>query len=98
MKYEITETCPEQALVQHLESGDYDYSEFSTPEQAWNESESKEWWVDERVDEFGPEALDQCRQEFVRTLKEYNRIEILDAAAEGEGWPLDLGFVVELED
>ena len=98
MRYETTEVCPEQALIQHLESGDYDYSKFESAEQAWEEHESEQRWVDERVDEFGTEALDQCRQEFVRTLEEYNRVEILDAAAAGCDWPIELGFVVEVQE
>ena len=93
MTYQITETCPDQVLIQHLESGDYDYSEFSTPEQAWSESESEERWVKEFVDEYGPEVIYRCRQEFFDSLREYSRQEILEAAQAGYDWPMELGFI-----
>ena len=98
MRYEITETCPNQALIQHLESGDYDYSEFESASHAWDEHESDQGWVTEVVAEYGPEVIYRCRRVFFESLKEYTRQEIMESAQAGYDWPLELGFVVGTDD
>lgn len=90
MYYTISATCPRVALVQHLEVGNYDYSEYNTLEGAWD-AEKSEHWVDECP------SLEDAKKEFLATLKEYSQDEILKEADLGYNWPIELGFVNQFE-
>lgn len=85
MKYKITKNCPDKIIFQALPSGYYDYSEFGSAEAAW-ESEKCESWINEIEEET-------ARQEFFSTLEEATQEEALQAAEDGYGWPIELGFV-----
>lgn len=93
--YALTESCPEKAIVQHTERGNYNYSEHSSLDAAW-EAEKGESWVSDWVSNADYEdeiAINEARQSFIASLCEYSKDEILAAADEGYGWPEELGFV-----
>lgn len=79
-------------IVQHIESGDYDFSEYQTVDAA----------VDAALAEV-PECTKSgylangmdLRAEIESSLEWYWPNEALKAAESGYGWPIDLGFVLE---
>ena len=78
-------------IIQHAESGDYNYSEFSSVEAAW-ESEKSDNWVQAAIEEGG-KTLEECRQEFLDVLCEYTAQEVLKAHEDGYTWPTELGLI-----
>lgn len=89
MRYILSESCPEVIIVQSLESGDYDYSEYGCAEAAW-EAEQSESWVKEG-------DIEANHEEFLLSLTTYTREEVLAAANDDYSWPVELGFVIEIE-
>lgn len=95
MKFQISENCPNTIIFQTLESGDYDYSECGSLEGAW-QVEQTEHWVKDAVAEG--RSLESVKAEFLETLTEATPEEALQAANDNYGWPVNLGFIEELED
>lgn len=81
-------------IIQHAESGDYDYSEYASTEAAWD-VERGEDWVQTAMEE-GDKTMEECREEFVDSLSEYTEEEVLDAVFDGYDWPEKLGIVYKL--
>lgn len=93
MKYELTgKNANSMIIVQHLDSGDYDYSENDTVEAA-AETALSEWW-NEGHELSREEALQQC----LDSMECYWLHEALEAAKDGHDWPIKLGFVEAIED
>ena len=90
--------APEYAMNEKfiIHHGEYDtnYSEYSTPEEAWEEEVSHEAWVGEACAEecVGIAAV---KAAWLESCSTYTRSEVIEAAKEGYGWPFDLGLVVE---
>lgn len=79
-------------IIQHLpSSGDFDYSEYASTEAAW-EAEKGESWVQTAMEE-GDKTLEECREEFASSLREYTEQEVLKAHEDGYTWPTALGLV-----
>jgi hypothetical protein len=93
MSYLISDNCPEAIIFQSLESGYFDYSESGTEEAAW-EDEKAQSWVKDSVAEG--KSLAECKAEFLNSLTTATKLETLEAANNGYAWPLNLGFVVEI--
>ena len=77
-------------IIQHNESGDFDYSEHGSAEAAW-ESEKSEAWVQTAIEEG--KTVEECQEEFIGTLREYTGQEVLKAHEDGYTWPTALGLV-----
>jgi hypothetical protein len=88
--FTLTTACPDTAFVQHLESGDYDYTQYGTLEAAAAAVAS----------EFDDLHYNPAKHvaEARATIGEYSREEILQAAYDHHGWPLRLGFVACVDD
>lgn len=95
MKFQISQNCPNTIIFQTLDSGDYDYSECGSLEAAW-QAEQTESWVKDAVAEG--RNLESVKAEFLETLTEATPEEALQAANDNYGWPINLGFVEEIED
>lgn len=78
-------------IIQHLDSGDYDYSEYANIEAAW-EVEKNEHWVQTEIEEGG-KTIEECREDFFSTLRDYTEQEVLKAHDDGYTWPTALGLV-----
>lgn len=79
-------------IIQHLpSSGDFDYSEYASTEAAW-EAEKGEGWVQTAMEE-GDKTMEECREEFASSLREYTEQEVLKAHEDGYTWPTALGLV-----
>jgi hypothetical protein len=87
-------------IVQHLPSGSYDdYFNCNSLEEAFD-LEKNEWWVKDH-----PGGLEEARREFLSGLnsdgwglEEYDAEDIIAAAEKGEGWPMSLALIEEIED
>lgn len=95
-KFFITEECPPAIIFQSLDSGYYDYSEFKNPADAWESSEKEQEWVKERIAETH-HTLEDCKKEFLDSLTTATPENALEAAKLGYAWPIELGYVDELE-
>lgn len=80
-------------IVQHVESGSFDLSDSYTSvyEAAEFEDEFGKTCYRDQTQE---EAFDEC----LETIFEYTAAEVIEAANANKGWPIELGFVVEVED
>ena len=96
MAYTISKNCPARIIFQALDSGYYDYSEYGCGQAAW-EAENSEPWVKGHMEEGGG-TLESAEAEFLASLTEATPEEALQAAKDGYGWPMELGFVVEIAD
>jgi len=74
-------------IVQHLDSGNYDYSEHQTVDAA----------VEAAYSEV-PEKYEGLKEEIKKSMEWYWPAEALDAAENGYSWPVELGFVEDIED
>ncbi|MFL0806735.1 MAG: hypothetical protein K6L60_05560 [Oceanobacter sp.] len=83
-------------VVQHLEVSS-DYTAFGSAQAAWDDSEKHEDWVAEwnaHRDEAGSGPKHESAEaEFLASLTEYTPAEVLKEAADGQDWPVELGFV-----
>jgi hypothetical protein len=102
MEYKLTEKCPETAYVQHIESGDFDYSEYDSLDEVIDVATS-EWFPRvndiKEIAEDGTEVkhtLETARAETAAHIQAYTQSEILEAANEDFSWPIKLGFVEEV--
>lgn len=84
---EKVEKAMHKYIIQHLESGDFDYSDCGSLEGAW-EQEKTEWWVKDH-----PAGEDSAKAEFLASLHEYTQAEVDAAHGSGYGWPKKLGLV-----
>lgn len=103
-KYNFTEKCPAVAYVQHIDSGDFDYSEHDSFDAAAIAARD-EWYprVNEiaYIDEDGnsvKHTAESALQETKDTMSIYSRDEIMSSAKSGYRWPISLGFVEEVDD
>jgi hypothetical protein len=102
MAYKLTDKCPEIAYVQHLPSGDFDYSEYTF--EGAVKAATDEWFPQSNdiksIGDDGVEVkhtLESAQAETEKTISVYKREEILEEARGGCGWPVNLGFVEEVE-
>jgi hypothetical protein len=91
--YTISEIAPATIIVQHLVSGDYDFSACLSIRDAAEEICSNIIAVAGGEINEG-DAYGQA----LGSLAEYTRQEALEAASRGYGWPIALGFVIEHAD
>lgn len=82
-------------IVQHLESGDYDFSEHQTVDAAVEAAMAE---VPESTKSGYEDNGQDLRAEIESTIEWYWPDEALKAAEEGYGWPVALGFVEEDEE
>jgi hypothetical protein len=92
--YALTDTCPEPAIVQHLELSDHDYSDYASLEAAISAEVDALFDADPRYFSDRNDA----RRSVSKTIVSYTREEVLEAARDDYGWPLHLGFVKEVEE
>lgn len=78
-------------IIQHAESGDFDYSEYASTEAAWD-AEKCEIWVKTATEE-GVKTLVECRKEFISSLRTYSEQDVAQAHKEGYKWPEALGLL-----
>ena len=88
MSYKITDKCPINVILQLVGDQTYDLSAYGSKEEAWA-AEKGEWWVEQNED------IDAARLEFMATLYEYSREEVVSAAFDEQAWPFDWGYVTE---
>lgn len=103
-KYAFTEKCPDVAYVQHIDSGDFDYSEYDSFDAAaiaardeWYPRVNTIAYIDGDGDAVKHTA-ESALQETKDTMGIYSRDEIMSSAESGYGWPISLGFVEEVDD
>lgn len=92
MKYKISESCPKEIIFQSLEGGYHCYSSHGSFGEAWEHEKNTEEWMDD-----GEKTIEEYEEEFTKTLTYSDKEGALQAAKDGEGWPLELGYVVEIE-
>lgn len=78
-------------IIQHTETGDFDYSEYTDPDAAWDAEKSADW-VQTSLEE-GIKTLEECRKEFISSLRTYSEQEVAQAHKEGYKWPEALGLL-----
>lgn len=91
--YEITDEFKGKAIVAHMMSGDFDYTDAGSIEEAVKEQVS-EWWKEGGELTYA-EAIKEARQNFAEYTTEE---QVLHDADAGYGWPIMLGFVDILDD
>lgn len=74
----------ERFIIQHTAFGDYDLS-------------ADYFCVNEAIAHEAKDA-DCSEEEMALTIREYTPEEVINAAKEGYGWPLNLGLVEEYDD
>ena len=79
-------------IVAHLESGDYDYSEYGTVDAAIEALVSEFWTPADEISH--EEALEQASN----AMEWYWPKQALALAKRGHGFPVDFGYVVEVEE
>jgi hypothetical protein len=87
MKYEITDKCPNNVILQLVGTQTYDLSAYGSKEEAWA-AEKDVWWVEQNED------IDAARLEFLATLHEYTPEQVVSAAFDEQAWPFDWGTYV----
>ena len=84
--------CPERVLVQHLESGDYDYTEEWDGdydfESVWLFEKKHGGWVEDYDDES------EAKEHFLATLACYDQKERLEKARQNYNFTRSLGYVL----
>lgn len=79
-------------IVQHLPSGSYDLSSEGTVDAAVEAA-----FADARHAD-GDTPDDELREQVVKSIEWYWPSEALAAAENNEGWPISLGFVIEVDE
>jgi hypothetical protein len=92
----------EQYVIQHLDSGDYFFDECKDIEQAVNEDWQEDFFIDEQDQEDSGKteifSYEEQREQHKETFSEYTKDEVLKAAREGYGWPINCGILEEIEE
>lgn len=87
--YEITETCPEKIIVDLREGVLEDFSSCGSARAAWEQVKEKYFIDDINLDDF--------KEDFLSRLVTATPEDALDAAEDGDSWPLELGYVKRRE-
>ena len=90
--FEIAPDCPKRVLIQHLESGDYDYTDQwdgdEDFESIWLYEKGKGGWIEYHEDE------EQAKKEFLATLTCYDQEDLIEKARQDYNFPCLLGYVI----
>lgn len=97
--YRLKDKNKKLYIVYHGIVDDYDYSEFSSEEEAAKADWQDNWYEEDDgicFDENGEKlSLEEAKEAHRENFVEYTPAQVLEAAEEGLSWPIDLEFVVE---